>query len=110
MKKTIIALLLGILMVLPFAFATANVFDTGRVLYSNEDSTPYQLVLINYSPFAWGEVVVCTDSNKNPGNTVVIADLKTGSTANYRQIAADLFASMKPAGGYDHFGCSRVRV
>lgn len=110
MKKKLMSLIIGALMVFPFAFATVNPYSRDRILYSDVDAASYQLMLVSYDLTAWNEVVVCTDKAKNPAHTVVIADLRPGNTVNYNAVAANLFASMKPAGGYDDYGCDRVRV
>lgn len=102
MKKTI-AIVLAMLMALPFAFAgyTQGV----RVgVYDETDATPFKKIFTDNSP-EYDRIVVCTPKDKNPKNTYAIMPNKS-----YLQQAIDLFNSMKGAGGYDHFGCNTITL
>ena len=104
-----IAVLLAVLMALPLAFASVDVGD--RVTVYDDENAPIadHFGYFDVANTNINEVAVCTTKDKDKG--YVVASLKSRDLIGRAiQTAKDLFVSMQGAGGFEHFGCARVRV
>lgn len=100
MKKAI-AVLFAMLMVMPFAFA-----DIAVKYDANEKIKGHNVVV---GVWEGNEVAVCTNKDKSKGFVVGSVSSKEKFDEAIAK-AQSLLDFMLGAGGYEHFGCARVRV